>query len=200
MVLEYFSEQELRALPDMSDEDRFPLARVEAVAAEVVSTIEQTVGTSFVGRPVDDEVYDGGQGGVLLRSPYVLSVTSATADGVAVTDTLRVRAGGIVYRYATGALTPTAWPWGAGNLAVHYVAGYSEVPPSDIKAAALRATRALLLRDDSSSGIEDRETSMTADGTTITLSQAGEDRPFGFPSVDAVIVRWRNQLDVMGFS
>jgi len=34
----------------------------------------------------------------------------------------------------------------------------------------------------------------------VTFVQPGGDRPFGFPSVDAVIIGWRDRLNVFGFA
>jgi hypothetical protein len=95
-VPEYFTLAELRTLPDMSSESD---SRIEAAAAWAVGIIEREVGTSFVARTVTGEIHDGGTDAIVLDRPYVLSVTSATENGAAVTDTLRVR-DGIVRRFS----------------------------------------------------------------------------------------------------
>jgi hypothetical protein len=77
---------------------------------------------------------------------------------------------------------------------VTYAAGYSATPPADIKDAALQATRARLLTMDSQAGIEDRRTSLSTDQGTISYVIAGENRPTGYPEVDAVILGWKNAL------
>lgn len=195
---DYFTLAELRALPDMSQESE---ARILAAAAWATGVIEREVGTSFVARTVTGEVHDGGCTGIVLAKPYVISVTSATENGVTVTDTLRARSG--ILRRFSGAtsFTPGTWSYGFGNVSVTYQAGYSSTPPSDIKEAALQATRWHLLESRSSNVQTPRQTSFSNEmGGTTALAVAGTDRPTGYPDVDAVIVGWRDQLDLFGFA
>lgn len=193
---DYFTQAELRALPDMGAEAE---ARILAAAAWAVGVIERVVGTSFVARTVTDEVHDGSARGLILRSPYVLSVTSAIEDGVPVSDDLRVTSG-ILRRYSgADSFTPNGWTQGHGNVAVTYEAGYSVEPPPDIKEAALQATRWHLLEGRASNVQTPRQTSVSNDmGGTINFAVAGVDRPTGYPDVDAVIVGWRDRLYVPG--
>jgi hypothetical protein len=191
MALEYFTEAELRAMPDMSSEST---ARIEAAASWAVGIIERECETSFVARTVSDELHDGGGYEVVLRSQHVLSVTSATENGVAVTDTLRVR-GGILRRFAAGAYIPSPWLPGYDNVAVTYESGYSATPPPDIKEAALAATRWHLLEQRANNVHSPRQTSITTElGGTVNFATAGTDRPTGYPDVDSVIVGWRKRL------
>lgn len=200
MALEYFTEAELRALPQMDNETKFTLARCEAAAAYIVAVIEREVGTSFISRTVTGQTYDGDGTSVLrLRTPHVLSVTSATVGGVAVTDTLTVR-GGLLRRYASGASVPGMWAKGLDNIAVTYASGYSSTVPADVKEAALKGTRAHLLSTMANSAMDDRRTSMTSDMGTVSFVVAGADRPTGYPDVDAVIMAWRKRLNVYGWA
>lgn len=196
---DYFSLQEFRTRPQMSDGVKYPDERVLDVAAEIVGIIEREVGTSFIGRAVIDEVHDGGTDAIVLGEPFVLSATSATEDGVAVTDDLRVR-GGVLRRFAAGTYTPITWAAGIGNIAVSYLAGYSATPPPDIKGAAMAATRARLLETAADAGMHDRRTSLSTDQGVVSFVVPGEDRPTGYPSVDAVILGWKARLDVLGFA
>jgi hypothetical protein len=193
-VPEYFTLEELDALPNMS-EGRYSTARKEAAAAYVVGIIEREVGTSFVSRTVAAEEHVGGRDYLVLRQPFARSITSATEDGAPVTDTLRVR-GGVVRRYASSTSTsPLSW---YGFLTVTYQAGYSTSPPPDVKEAALQATRWRLMSTNSNSDLNARQTSITNDmGGTVNFAVAGADRPTGYPDVDAVIVGWRNRLLVV---
>jgi len=197
---DYFTLAELAALPNMT-EGRYTDARKEAAAAYVVGIIEREVGTSFVARTVTDEEHDGGSDAIVLASPHVLSVTSATEDGVAVTDTLRARSG-ILRRFASATdFTPIRWASGTGNVLVTYQSGYSATVPADIKEAALQATRFELLATNSNSEQSARQTSSTNEmGGTVQYAVAGTDHPTGYPKVDAVIVGWRDELDVFGFA
>ena len=195
---DYFTLAELRALPDMSDTATYPDAAAESAAAYITAIIEREVGTSFVSRTVADEPHDGGGRAVILRSPYVISVTSATESGVSVTDSLTVR-NGILQRFAAGSYTPASWLHGVGNVMVSYVAGYSTTPPADIKEAALQGTRLRLLTNAAGSSQAARQVSTTNEvGGTVTYVIAGPDRPTGFPEVDAVIMGWKRRLHVVG--
>lgn len=197
MAFEYFNEAELRALPQMSDTVVYTTARCDAAAAYVVGVIEGCTKTSFIARTVTDERHDGGTYGVLLEKPYVLSVTSATESGTAVADTLRVRHG-VLRRYAGAtATTPRYWAAGFDNITVTYQAGYTAAAPADLKEAALKATRAHLLATNSNATIDDRRTSMNTEMGTINFVIAGEDRPFGYPEIDAVVMRYKRQLNTV---
>jgi hypothetical protein len=200
-VPDYFTLAELRALPDVSDSTRYTDARVEAVAAYIVSVIEREVGTSFIARTVTDEVHDGGRAAIVLDKPHVLTVTSATVNGVALTTDLRAR-DGVLRQYADAtSFTPIAFAAGSGNVKVTYSAGYSSTVPGDIKEAALQATRARLLETDSKATVNDRTSSITNEvGGTTQFVLPGEDRPTGYPAVDAVIIAWRDRLDNFGFA
>jgi hypothetical protein len=194
---DYFTQAELRALPDMSTETE---TRILAAAAWAVGIIEDECRTSFISRTVTDEEHDGGGGdSILLDTPYVLSVTSAEENGVAVTDTLRARRG-VLRRYASGASTPGRWSVGSGNVLVTYEKGYSTEPPPALKEAALQATRWHLLEGRASNINAPRQTSVTNDmGGTTTFAVAGPDRPTGYPDVDAVIVSWRTRLNTVTY-
>lgn len=199
MALEYFTADELDALPNMT-EGRYSTARKEAAAAYVVSIIEREVGTSFIARTVTAERHDGGTYGIVLRQPYVLSVTSATENGTAVTDTLRVR-DGVVRRYGSAtASTPSRWSDGVENVTVTYQAGYSTTVPADVKEAALQATRWRLMATNSNSDLNARQTSITNEmGGTVNYAVAGPERPTGYPDVDAVIIGWKRRLNTVTY-
>lgn len=199
MAIDYFTEAELRALPQMSDDSVYSTARVEAAAAYVTGVIERVVGTSFVARTVTAEVHDGDTYGVLLNKPYAASVTSATENGVAVTDPLSVRSG-VVHKYAAGSYSPGYWASGCRNITVTYEAGYSSTPPADVKEAAIRATRLHLLATNSNAAVMGRQTSVTNEAGTFTFPVASADRPFGHPEIDSVILGWRAKLNVLGFA
>jgi hypothetical protein len=190
---EYFTLAELRALPDVSDTVRYTEARCLAAAAYVTAIIERECNTSFISRAIAGEVHDGGCYEIFLTKPWTLSVTSATENGVTVTDTLRLKTGAVL-RFATGSYVPRPWLQGFGNIAITYAAGYSAAPPADVKEAALQGTRARLLTMDSQAGVEDRRTSLSTDMGVISYVIAGEGRPTGYPEVDAVILGWKKRL------
>lgn len=158
-----------------------------------MSIIERVCQTSFVARTVTGEVHDGGCYEIFLDKPWALSVTSATENGVAVTDTLRLK-NGRVLRYASGSYTPRPWLAGFDNVAITYQAGYSATVPADIKDAALQATRYRLLTRASTASMNDRATSITNEFGNVNLSVATKDTPFGLPEVDSVVTSWRDYL------
>lgn len=196
---EYFTLPELNALPNMG-EQRYTDARKEAAAAYVVGIIERVVGTSFVARTVTAEVHDGGAYEIVLDKPHVISVTSATESGSAVTDSLSVK-GGVLQKFASGSYTPGWWTTGTRNVTVTYQAGYSAAAPADLKEAALLATRWRLIASNSNSDMNARQTSITNEmGGTVQYAIASAERPTGYPEVDAVIIGWRDRLNVFGFA
>lgn len=196
---DYFTLEELRALPDVDDEVAYPDTRVEAVAAAFVGVIEREVGTSFIGRTVTDEPHDGGTYGIVLKASHVRSVGSATENGVAVTATLLLD-GGVVYKVTGTNNTPILWSSGRRNIKITYTAGYSATPPADVKEQALQGTRSHLLATAQDAGITGRRTSLNTDMGVVNFVVAGPDRPTGYPEVDAMIDGWKKRLDVHGFA
>lgn len=198
MALDYFTLAEFRAVPDMDDESKYPDARVTAVGEYVQAVIEGACRTSFVPRAVT-EVLDGdGSTSLRLSTPYVRAVTSVTIEGVLSTDTTSV-VHGILERTTAGSYSPLSWTRGRRNVTVVYTAGYSTTPPADIKEAAMQATRARLMSTSEFSSIDDRRTSITNEMGTISFVIAGEERPTGYPEVDAVINRWAKKLNTVTY-
>lgn len=189
MALEYFTLEEVQETPDVDFD--FSEDRIEAVAAEIVSIIEREVGTSFIGRAVT-ETHDGGGDVIILRSPWVLEITSVSEDGIDVTDDLVVRNG--VLSRGSG-YSSLSWAYGFQNVVVEYVAGYSATPPADVKEQALRATRMRLIETADDSSMMDRRTSLSNDMGTYNFITADEDHPTGYPTVDAMIIGWKRRLE-----
>ena len=202
----YFSLPELRALPDMADVVKYSDSRLTAAGDWIETLIEREVGTSFVARSVTDTL-DGNcqeyDGGLKLSKRYAQNVTAVTSNGVAfggpALAEVSVR-NGYAYRRTAGDYTGfIAWDYGTRNIVVTYNAGYSTSPPSDIKEAALQGARYRVLSTDDKSGISDRALSISNEQGTIQLATPGTRFPTGLPEVDAVIVGWRNKLDLYGF-
>lgn len=197
-MADYFTTDELRDLPDMGNEDRFPDSRLEAARDWITSLIERECGTSFVETTVTDERLTGsGTDGLRLLNPYVRTVTAVTVDGTSYTqdqiDALLVEDG---FLYAADF---TTWPaTSRGNVLVSYTAGYSTTPPADLKEAAMRGARNWLLTSDAWSGVDARATSLTNDFGNVQISTPGEGRPTGIPDVDATIMAWARRVRVPG--
>ncbi len=187
---DYFTLDELRALPDLGDVSRHPDERCEAAAAYIVGIIEREVGTSFVARTVVDERHDGGGTRIVLDAVYVRDVTAVTVDGSTLPIGEIVEKDGTVYHIVAGA--KQRFSDGYQNVLVTYEAGYSDAPPPDIKEAALKGTRAHLIATASNSAIDDRRMSLNTEAGVVQFAIAGEDRPTGYPEVDATILAWRD--------
>lgn len=196
---DYFLLADFRQLPDVSNATKYPDALVLAAAAYITAIIEREVGTSFVARTVTAEIHDGGCDAVVLKSSFVRSVTSASVDGVAVTNDLRAPSG-VLRQFSAGTYTPVVFASGTGNVSVTYQSGYSAAPPDDIKSAAMQATRARLMETSASASIDDRRTSLSNESGTVNFVIAGEGRPTGYPVVDEVIMGWKRKLNVFGFA
>lgn len=196
-MADYFTLAEFRTLPQMSDAAKYPDAAVDRAAAYITAIIERECGTSFIPRAVTETLDGSGTGTLVLSSPYARSLTSVSVGGVAVAVGNLTATGGVL-RYLDGS---TSWSRGAQNVTVAYQAGYTTAPPADIKEAAMQGTRARLLETASTSLVDDRRTGMTTDtGGTINFVIAGENRPTGYPTVDAVILGWKRRLDMPGFA
>lgn len=189
MALEYFTEAELRALPQMSSTTTYTSARIDAAAAYFVSIFERFCGVAFIPRTVTDERHDGGTVGITLHRRRPIAASAVTEDGVAVTNTLRIDRG-VLRQFSAGSSVPIQWLAGVENVAVTYTHGFSAIP-GDVKEAALQATRARLLSTNSNAGVDDRRTSMNTEMGTVNFVIAGENRPTGYPEVDAVLLGYR---------
>lgn len=190
---DYFTLVELEELPDMTDA-QYTDARKLAAAAYITAIIERVCQTSFIHRTITDEVHDGGCA-IWLNRPYVRSVTSATENGAAITDDLRASAAGELQRFSSAtSFYPLPWLPGVGNVAVTYVAGYSSEVPADLKDAAMQATRWRLIATNSNTDMNARQMSISNEQGVVQFAVAGQERPTGYPDVDAVIIGWRNQV------
>lgn len=192
----YFTTEELRTLPDMEDEERFPDERLVDAHDWIVAIIERECDTSFIPTEVTERLNGTGRDALFLSSPYVQSVESVTVDSVAMTvdevASLYLQAG--VLYYGTGSWWPATT---RGNVVVSYTAGYSETPPADLKQAALRGARNWVLTTDAWSGADVRSTSITNDFGNINLAVANANgMPTGIPDVDATITAWAQRVRV----
>lgn len=191
---DYFTLVELRELPDMGDATKYPDARCEAAATAVVGVIEREVGTAFIPRTVTAELHDGGCTGLVLHHADAIAVSSLTVGGVTADPSTYVLMSGVVQ------LTSGAFGSGIGNVSVTYTYAYSTTPPGDVKEAALKGTRAHLIATRSNSTMDDRRTTLNTEAGTINFTVAGKDQPTGYPEVDAMILGWKERLDVDGFA
>jgi hypothetical protein len=201
-VPEYFTLPELRALPQLGDTARYPDARCESAAAWAVAVIEREVGqVSFIHRE-HTETHDGGRDSIVLEQPWAQNTAAlaATENGIAVTDQLRISSG-VLRRFPAGGYFQRLWSPGVGNVVVTFEAGYSSVPPGDIKDAALQLTRERLLDTNSDVYGDARSVELVNEiGGTSRRGEIDEDHPTGIPAIDSVIVGYRRKVDVFGFA
>lgn len=193
---DYFTLDELRALPQMGDTVKYPDDRVEAAAAYIVGIIEREVDTAFVSRTVTNEIHDGGGATIVLDHADVTAVTTLTVDGVAVDPSNYVVTSGVVR------LTSGVFGAGIGNVSVTYTYSQGDILDgvsfADVKEVALKGTRAHLLATGQNTAMDDRRTSLNTEAGTISFTVAGTDHPTGYPEVDATIVAWRNRVGGLG--
>lgn len=188
---DYFSLAELRLLPSMSAAVTYPDERCEAAAAFIVASIEGGVGAAFVLREQAD-VLDGTDDVSLpLLSAYPAAVSEVKVNG-AVVDVAAVQlAHGAVLRWASEGRT---WPGGRHNIEVTYTAGFSAVPPADVKEAALLGTREHLLATSSNTEIAQRQQGL------VKAAKDRDPESTGYVDVDAVIRRYQARVEGLGFA
>lgn len=192
---DYFDLADFRELSQMADTEKYPDSRVLAVAEALTGAIEREVRTSFIGRTVTETFTTTNGCTLTLGTPYVLSITSLTLNGISVTPSdLLVDAGVLTYkshtRFASGL---------RGNAVVVYVAGYSASCPADIGEPLMFAVRDRLLATSPTAGIDARRTSMITDQGTINYVPAGTDHPTGYPDLDAAVMSWSRKLNTVTY-
>lgn len=196
MPFTYFTEDDLRALPDMDNVSKFSPDRLEAAHDWIAGIVERECETSFVATTVTAEKVTGsGTDSLRLPDAYVRDVTAVTVDGVAYTsgqlDALIVEDG---YLYAA---TGGYWPaTSRQNVTVTYTRGWSSEPPPDLKEAMLKGARNWVLTSAAWSGTDSRATAITNEWGNVQISTAANDRPTGLPDVDATIMAWRSKVRV----
>ncbi len=204
---------------------KYPDAQLLAARMWIEALIERVCDTSFVQRYAR-QVFDGNHtdplGTLSLREPYARSVLSVRLNGVFMTPTelagLAVFESGKLERYATGYAVQSGdyspfsdgmgygynigpWPRGRRNIEVRYAAGFSDLPPDDLRQAALQAARYRVLSVYGASGTPDRALSVSGEYGVFSLASANvKDRPTGLPEVDATILGWRDHVRIPGLA
>lgn len=192
----YFTTAELRALPDLEDETKYPDATLEDAHDWIVGIVERECDTSFIVSTVTDERVTGSDLGYLrLANAYALEVTDVTVDGIAY-DAGQIAALVVDDGYLW-AETGATWPSTAlRNVTVSYTHGYAAEPPADLKHAMLRGARNWVLTTSAWSGKDSRATSISNEWGNIQITVASENHPTGLPDVDATIMAWARRVRV----
>lgn len=213
----YFDLAELRAMNGLSDTTTFPTQSLAEARRVTEDLIEAYCRVAFVQR-FNRELLDGYGLGTLLGglargidwrttgsaasmmvertpnkplppgnvSPLIKVLVNQQQGGWTVQDTSTWTLSEWGRISTTGYIFPPAI---AGqNLDVQYAHGYL-TPPPDVRRAALRLARQVLLTQQSA--IPDRAHTMTTDVATFSLTMASEEFPTGLPEVDAVLQQYR---------
>lgn len=191
----YFTTDELRALPDLSDQIKYPPEQLDAAHDWIAGIVERECETSFIPTTITNErLTGGGTDSLRLVNAYIQSVTAVTVDGTPYTaDQLAALVEEDGYLYLAGDFWPKT---SRGNILVSYVSGWSVTPPADLKRAMLRAARNWVLTSSAWSGQDSRATSISNEWGNIQISVATEDHPTGLPDVDATIMAWVRKVRI----
>jgi len=192
----YFTIAEVRAIdPALSDEDRYPLSRIQQGRALVEWEAERIMGVSWVPRyryvTLDRPAWPQ----LLLPDPMIRDIRIVRAYN-APTSTIDYTSGTSFDDLAgteTGIAVSRsgAWSWCSvsapfRSLTVGYEHGF-DAPSPDVKDAALLHLRHKLNRR--TAALSDRATSQNNDFGAVTLATAGVDFATGIPDVDSVYAR-----------
>lgn len=208
----YVTLAEIRALPNLGDETKFPADDLAGAREAFETTFEEYCGMAFVPRTSTYRRQELGRASLLphyrpLALPHY-PVTAITAVRVYTTASefeeitsdqlaLILPSPTGVLVYAAGGFWPAAaagfWPWPVWMaIEVDYVHGQA-APPADVKRAAKVAIQQQLLEDYSGTPTN-RTYGTVKEGTFVrALLADGEKHPFGLAEVDAVAVRYRDR-------
>jgi hypothetical protein len=191
----YVTLDEIRALPNLGDENRFTDDELADAREWFETLFEDYTGMAFVPRAITARFV--GACGAELMLPHwpVRSIvgarvyTSTTAYTAFTADELAdilIDGVGSLRRYSLG-----YWP---SDVEIDYVHGQA-APPADVKREALVAIQEKLMEDNSGRPA-DRTYGVATDGVFVRSILPGEDKPFGIASVDECANRYRAKCRV----
>lgn len=187
----YCTIPELRAMPALSDPNKFSTQLLMDMRDEFEDTVERICGVAFVRRYQYDTL--DGKGTDLLRLNRLRprTVLSVTVNGTAetVTDFDLLELGKICWRKDSFPFPDTVN--GRRNCKIAYEHGY-DAPPPQLKRQALQVIRADCLAQ-VAAGIPNNAISSTFDGTTIRFStpDPSKDRYTGVIALDPILYQLR---------
>lgn len=183
----YFSIAELSVMDGCQGKDLTQYIEARQIAE---STIETYCEVAFVPRYARELHSGNNRDCLLLDRMYPRTLIAVSVDGSPQTLTgWTLNATGLLRTGGSVFIAGTA----GENVTVEYTYGL-DFPPPDLKRAALRYARHVLLTELST--VPDRANLMTTEFATFRLQTADEmrDRPTGLPEVDAVLNRYRDDL------
>lgn len=183
----YFSVAEARETGPI--DTSFTDAKIEQQRFAVEDQIETNCdGTSFVPRLVKEKANGTSDPFLRLVEPYISNLVSVTEDGVDITSQVRLDG-----RFLWRDNIDGPWATGHRNITVIYEQSYLDYPPEDLRRKAIEATRYGLLRE-TRAGLHPQALSITTDLGAMRLAVAGLKAPFGLPEVDAVVLKWAQEV------
>jgi len=185
----YTTLADVRSLSKLSETSVYTDAMVNEGIEWAAAIIDDYCGTSFESKAHTVTVDGTGSDRVFINVANLLTVTSATVDGVAVSDVSGwvVRPGGVVVR-DTGSFTSSV----AGqNVTIVVTAGAFVAVPADIEMAARSMARWYVLK--LAAEAPDNAISMTtaAGDFRLNAQPGGKHGPTALPEVNAVLTRRR---------
>lgn len=192
----YVSLQEIRVLPNLGDESRYPDDALADAREWFETMFEDYTGMAFVPRSVTTRFLGTSCCQPLfaphwpVRSVSAVRVFSSASTGSAFTvtelaDVLRLDTG-MLRRHSMG-----HWP---ADVEIDYVHGQA-APTADVKREALVAISEKLM-EGTSGRPTDRTYGVATDGVFVRTILPGDDKPFGIASVDEVANRMRRKYRV----
>lgn len=181
----YTTLSDVRALPKLQDDTAYTDAAINEGITWAKTLIDDVTGTTFESTAHTITLTGNGTDTIFTAIPDLLTVTSCTIDGVAVSDVSGwvVLPGGLVRR-DTGVFTYTA---PGKNVVLAVTAGFSSVP-ADISWAAKTLARWYVLRLNSEAP-DNAISIQTAGGDFRLNAQPGKYGPTALPEVNAVLKR-----------
>lgn len=136
----YFELAELRAMPGLSDTQRYPTSKLAEARTKAQDELERDIGAAFVERYGEATMTGGGNTSLRLR-PYVRRILGVVNAGVALSqgeiDALTIYRSGEVVR-STGVFGTCET---LRDVVLRFVYGWSAQPPTDVHDAALELAR-----------------------------------------------------------
>lgn len=196
---DYATLADVRATEGLNDETAFPDATVEEAISYAEELIDRYTGCSWVLKAFSVTLTGNGQRAIRLVDDegrpvlFPKTITAATEDGVAVSDTSgwALYPEGLVIRDDASFATSSV----GRNVVIEGTAGFSTTAPEDIQWCARTLARQFAI--DLVSRIPDRAMSIQNDFGTVPLAQASNhpDRPTSLPEVNARLSRRRHVPD-----
>lgn len=186
----YILPADIRAVAGLDDVSIYPDDVVTVAITQAEELIDSYTGTSFTYKNFSETLDGTDTDTIRLRTLFPRTLTTVTVDGVAATPT-----GWALYD--TGHIVRTTgdftYTHPGRNVVVTGTAGLTSAPPEEIQWACRTLAISNLIQLESR--IPDRALAVQNEYGQVQIAQAGgsPSRPTEFPSVNAVLNRWRQR-------